>query len=77
VVIAGLRRLVTQGRIQPDELVVAFITGAGLKTQEAVQDRLVPRLVIEPHLASFEEAIAEHRQAVAAGRQTSRGESHG
>jgi threonine synthase len=77
VVIAGLRRLVTQNRIQPDELVVAFITGAGLKTQEAVLDRLVPRLVIEPHLASFEEAIAEHREAVAAGRQTSRGESHG
>lgn len=77
VVIAGLRRLVAQGRIQPDELVVAFITGAGLKTQEAVQDRLVPRLVIEPHLASFEEAIAEHRQAVAAGRQTNQGESHG
>jgi threonine synthase len=77
VVIAGLRRLVTQNRIQPDELVVAFITGAGLKTQEAVLDKLVPRLVIEPHLASFEEAIAEHREAVAAGRQTSRGESHG
>ncbi len=77
VVVAGLRRLVAQGRIQPNELVVAFITGAGLKTQEAVQDRLVPRLVIEPHLASFEEAIAEHRQAVSAGRQTSQGESHG
>jgi threonine synthase len=77
VVVAGLRRLVAQDRIQPDELVVAFITGAGLKTQEAVQDRLVPRLVIEPHLSSFEDAIAEHREAVAAGRQTSRGESHG
>jgi len=77
VVIAGLRRLAAQGRVQPDELVVAFITGAGLKTQEAVLGRLVPCLVIEPHLASFEEAIAEHREAVAAGRQTSRGESHG
>jgi threonine synthase len=77
VVVAGLRRLVAQGHVQPDELVVAFITGAGLKTQEAVLGRLVPCLVIEPHLASFEEAIAEHRGAVAAGRQTSRGESHG
>jgi len=77
VVIAGLRRLVAQGRIDPDELVVTFITGAGLKTQEAVLDRLVPRLVIEPHLASFEEAIAEHREAVAANRQTNRGESYG
>jgi threonine synthase len=77
VVIAGLRRLVAQGRIEPDELVVVFITGAGLKTQEAVLDRLVPRLVIEPHVAAFEAAIAEHREAVAAGRQTRLGESHG
>jgi len=77
VVIAGLRRLVAQGRIQPDELVVAFITGAGLKTQEAVLGRLVPSLLIEPHIASFEEAIAEHREAVAAGRQTNLGENHG
>jgi threonine synthase len=72
VVIASLRRLVAQGRIQPDEFVVAFITGAGLKTQEAVLDKLMPPLVIEPHLASFEEAIAERREAVAAGRQGSR-----
>jgi len=77
VVIAGLRRLVAQHRIQPEELVLAFITGAGLKTQEAVLDRLVPRLVIAPNMASFEEAIAEHREAVAAGRQTNRGEGHG
>jgi threonine synthase len=77
VVVAGLRRLAAEGRIQPDELVVAFITGAGLKTQEAVLDRLAPRLVIEPHLTSFEEAIAEHREAVAAGRRASRGEGHG
>ncbi len=77
VVIAGLKRLAAEGRIRPDELVVAFITGSGLKTQEAVLDRLAPRLVIEPHLASFEEAMAEHREAVAAGRQNSRGEGHG
>ena len=77
VVIAGLRRLAAEGRIRPDELVVAFITGSGLKTQEAVLDRLAPRLEIEPHLASFEEAIAEHGETVAAGRQSSRGEGHG
>ena len=77
VVVAGLKRLVAQGRVDPDELVVAFITGAGLKTQEAVLDKLLPGLTIEPHVASFEEAFAEHREALAAGRQTSRGESHG
>jgi threonine synthase len=72
VVIAGLRRLVAQGRIEADELVVAFITGAGLKTQEAVLDKLMPPLHIQPHVASFEEAIAKRREAVPASRQRSR-----
>ena len=40
VVISGLRRLVEQGHVHPDEVVVAFITGAGLKTQEAVAPAL-------------------------------------
>jgi threonine synthase len=66
VVIAGLRRLATQGRIGPDELVVAFITGAGLKTQEAVLDALTPPLHIAPHVASFEDAIAGRTEAASA-----------
>ncbi len=70
VVVAGLKRLAAQGRIEPDELVVAFITGAGLKTQEAVVDKLTPPLHIQPNVASFEEAMARRRQAVAAGGQS-------
>ena len=69
VVIAALRRLATQGRIGPDELVVAFITGAGLKTQEAVLDKLTPPLHIEPRVSSFEEAMARRQDAVTAGAE--------
>ena len=54
VVIAGLRKLVTSGIIKKDELTVAFITGAGLKTQEAVAEVVHP-FVIKPTLESFEE----------------------
>ncbi|HZP57937.1 MAG TPA: threonine synthase [Dehalococcoidia bacterium] len=66
VVIAGLRKLAEAGRIQPDELTVAYITGAGLKTQEAVEDHLRKPLHIEPTLASFERAIGERADAAAA-----------
>ena len=66
VVIAGLRKLAEAGRIQPDELTVAYITGAGLKTQEAVEDHLRRPLHIEPTLASFERAIGERADAAAA-----------
>ncbi len=37
---------------------VAFITGAGLKTQEAVAPSLPAANVIKPTIASFEEALA-------------------
>jgi len=59
VVISGLRRLVEAGRVGRDEVVVAFITGAGLKTQEAVADTLAPPLHIEPTIASFEQALGD------------------
>ncbi len=65
VVIAALRRLAAQGRIERDEVVVVFITGAGLKTQEAVLDALTPPLRIGPHVSSFEEAMARRQQAMA------------
>ncbi len=59
VTIAGLRRLIQGGHVQPDELVVAYITGAGFKTQEAVADALPTPLHIQPTMASFEEALAQ------------------
>lgn len=57
VTIAALKRLAQRGAIGPDDLTVAYITGNGLKTQEAVMDSLDARLVIEPTIASFEEAL--------------------
>jgi len=58
VVVAGLKKLVASGAIKKGELTVAFITGAGLKTQEAVADVVQP-LLIQPTLESFEEVLAE------------------
>ena len=42
VVISGLRKLVKSGKIQPDDLTVAYITGNGLKTQEVVEPLINP-----------------------------------
>ena len=59
VVISGLRHLVQEGRVEPDEVVVAFITGAGLKTQEAVAPALKPALTVEANIESFQRALEE------------------
>jgi threonine synthase len=59
VTVSGLKQLVQSGRVDPDETVVAFITGGGLKTQEAVADALPPALSVKPTVASFEEALLE------------------
>jgi threonine synthase len=56
VVISGLRYLAQTGAIKRDELTVAYITGNGLKTQEAVDDVVHP-LPVTPTMRSFEEAI--------------------
>jgi threonine synthase len=64
VVVAALRRLAREGRIEAEETVVAFITGAGLKTAEAVQGALAQPLLVEPSIASFEAALAQHSAAL-------------
>ena len=58
VVISALRQLAVSGAIKPDELTVAYITGNGLKTQEAVESVVNP-LMVRPTLSSFEEALSE------------------
>jgi threonine synthase len=55
--IAVLKKLVEAGKINPDETTVAYITGNGLKTQEAVQGYIGEPLTIEPKLDSFERAL--------------------
>ena len=61
VTVASLKQLAGQGRIQPGELTVAFITGAGFKTAEAVSGSLGTPLEIEPTVESFEAAYAPSR----------------
>lgn len=57
VVISGLRKLARQGIIKPDELTVAYITGNGLKTLEAVEDLIKP-VFIPPDYEAFQTAMA-------------------
>lgn len=56
VVISALKELVASGAIKKDDLTVAFITGAGPRTQEILADT-VQSLNIQPNLASLEEAL--------------------
>jgi threonine synthase len=55
--IATLKKQVEAGLIDPDEVTVAYITGNGLKTQEAVQGYIGEPLTIEPQLDAFERAL--------------------
>ena len=56
VVVAGLKRLAGSGIIKRNELTVAFITGAGPRTQETVSDIVQP-FIVQPNLESFEEVL--------------------
>lgn len=59
--IAVLKKLVEAGKIDPDETTVVYITGNGLKTQEAVQGYISEPLTIEANLDSFERALERSR----------------
>jgi threonine synthase len=59
--IAVLKKLVEAGKINPDESTVVYITGNGLKTQEAVQGYVGEPLTIEAKLESFERALERSR----------------
>ena len=59
--IATLKKLVEAGKISPDETTVVYITGNGLKTQEAVQGYIGEPLTIEPKLEAFERALERSR----------------
>ncbi|MDP3980882.1 MAG: threonine synthase, partial [Chlamydiota bacterium] len=61
VTLAVLKKLVETGRIPKDESVVLSITGNGLKTQEAIADRVGQVEVINAKLADFDR-IYESKQ---------------
>ncbi len=55
--LAVAKKLIEQGKINRDESTVVCITGNGLKTLEAVKDRIGAPTTIAPTLASFEERV--------------------
>jgi len=56
VTIAVLRSLCERGVIAPHERTVAYITGNGLKTVDALEGSAVPAFEIDPTIESFEAA---------------------
>lgn len=54
--VAVLQKLAEAGHMDPEALTVVYITGNGLKTQEAVQGAIGEPLTIEPQLSSFARA---------------------
>jgi threonine synthase len=54
--VAVLKKLVEAGKIDPEEITVVYITGNGLKTQEAIQGYVGEPLTIAADLESFERA---------------------
>jgi threonine synthase len=57
VTIGVLRKLVKQGAIKKSDVTVAYITGNGLKTQEAVIDAVGRPVRIQPSLVSFQKTF--------------------
>ena len=63
VTVATLKRLAAEGVVRPDERVVAYVTGHGLKTLDAVAATAGPTAVIAPTLDAFHEAFPPTRPA--------------
>jgi threonine synthase len=65
VTIATLAKLAAQGVVRRDERVVAYVTGNGLKTVEALSPTTGASVTISPTLEGFEEALASSGAEVA------------
>lgn len=63
VTIAGLRQAIEREIIDPDEPTVAFITGGGLKTSDAIEPHVTRPIPVEGTLQSFEDAFAAAGQS--------------
>jgi threonine synthase len=57
VTVATLAKLAAKGTVRPDERVVAYITGNGLKTIDAVSPRVGPTVTIAPSMEAFAAAL--------------------
>ncbi|HUP34932.1 MAG TPA: threonine synthase [Candidatus Limnocylindria bacterium] len=59
VTVAATRKLIEAGRIPRDEPIVMCVTGNGLKTPDALHDRLHSHVTIQPSLTAFDRALAD------------------
>ena len=57
VTIGVLAKLAASGVVKPNERVVAFITGNGLKTLDAVAAECGPTVTVAPKLEDFQAAL--------------------
>ncbi len=57
VTVACAKKLVEYGRLDPDAETVLLITGDGLKTLDAVEDHLRPRVTVAPNAKAVREAL--------------------
>ncbi len=57
VTVAALAKLAARGVVRPDERVVAYVTGLGLKTVEAVSPHIGPTATIAPTIEAFDAAV--------------------
>lgn len=64
VTVAVTKKLIEQGKIPTDESIVISVTGNGLKTQEAVLDKLEVPKIINPSLSEFDAIMEEKMAAV-------------
>jgi threonine synthase len=64
VTVAVARKLIRQGRLNPDESTVLTITGNGLKTIAALQGRIPESALIRPKLEDFEEEFLHEAATV-------------
>ena len=62
VTVATLAKLAARGVVRPDERVVAYVTGLGLKTLDAVAPHVGPTATIAPTLEAFREAVEAEPQ---------------
>jgi threonine synthase len=52
--VAGLKKLVEEGRIKPDERTVVYVTGNGLKAQNTLIKHTRMPQAIKPTFSEFE-----------------------
>ncbi len=66
VTVAGARKLLASGRIDPNGSLVLVISGNGLKTLDAVADQFDQQVVLPPRLADFEAYLSSRQPAAPA-----------